>query len=94
MPHGMAVTHQRQRLKIGHAAFLLMPRRCSDPLCVMTLITGWRLFLTARVAVGLVSMSARLKRSVGVTALLPVTASGPWCPSASAKASAMVEFSF
>lgn len=66
MPHGMAVTHQRQRLKIGRAAFLMMPRRWEGPLCVTTLITGWRLFLTARVVVGLVAMSARLERSVGV----------------------------
>ena len=50
MPHGMAMTHQRRRLKIGRAAFLLMQKRCSDPLCVMTQTTGWRLFLTARVA--------------------------------------------
>jgi hypothetical protein len=32
----------------------------------MTPITGWRLFLTARVVVGLVAVSARLERSVGV----------------------------
>ena len=62
----MAVTHQRQRLKIGRAAFLSMPRRCSDPLCVMTPITGWRLFLAARVVVGLVAVGARLERRVGV----------------------------
>ncbi len=50
MLHVMAVKHRRQRLKIGRAAFLLMQRRCGDPLCVMTPITGWRLFLAARVA--------------------------------------------
>jgi hypothetical protein len=53
-------------LKIGRAAFLMMPRRWEGPLCVMTPITGWRLFLAARVALGLVALSARLERSVGV----------------------------
>lgn len=62
----MAVTLQRQRLKIGRAAFLLMPRRCEGPLCVMTPITGWRLFLAARVVVRLVAVRVRLERSVGM----------------------------
>jgi len=53
MPHGMAVKHQWLALKIGRAAFLLMQRRCGDPLRVMSRIAGWRLFLTARVAGGL-----------------------------------------
>jgi hypothetical protein len=43
---------------------------------------------------GLVSMSVRVKRSVWVMALLPETASGPWCPSPDEKASVMVRFSF